>query len=159
MSCPPHPAEEVSIRRKVAMAGDKFVHQCGRCGAQVGGPIKPERLVATGVHPGKVERWDVRKTHKPRPNSRKKAYQAFHKTARFRALKKRRFSYANYTCEGENCDMPAEELHIENVPEGDLEKVGFRDVRAACGGIGGCNMAQRNASVAARAFGDDITGP
>jgi hypothetical protein len=134
-----HPADRVEWRRKRSMGRTRFVRQCGACGRQVGSPVGPERV----PDPRNVPLFDHRAAKKREPNSKRRAYEKFLKSPRWKRLRDQVLERDGYACKasrnGEMCGEAATEVAHRNYDK-PLEEVTARDLYACCGT---CNLDER----------------
>ena len=148
MTCPPHPAERVELRKKPGVSGPVYVHQCQDCGKKVGPSIKPEKL----SDPRSVPFWNARLAKRPQPNSGTRELQRFYQSPEWRRLSRRVLERDNWTCRtcGEVANQ-AGHLHYDH-PLGEER---MEDLIAQCGE---CNQAEKQQRITGHVLGPTRKG-
>jgi 5-methylcytosine-specific restriction endonuclease McrA len=146
MTCPPHPAERVEMRRKKAVGGGSvFRLQCQSCGDSVGGPVSLQKVNSLG-DPRKVKLWNTRLAHQPNPTARRREYLARFKRADWRKLRRLVLERDHYTCQ--ECSAAATEAHHLTYERFGAERL--TDLAASCRD---CNLREREERITSRVLG------
>lgn len=146
-----HPAEKVEMRRKLAIGGGEvFVRFCTECSSQIGGSVPLSRV----ADPRIVPRLDVRAAHRPQPNSKRRAYQKYLKSAQWKRLRSRVLERDGYACQarlpsGEKCGEVATEAAHRNYDR-PLGEERLEDLEANCGL---CNRDERERRITRHVLG------